>query len=124
MFDAPNIFTDTVTVYHWTGAAYTRKVINGVQWRERAREITDSAGIVTYNHTVSVTVPYEAAHTLTLDPTTGQDLIVYGVVATTPAAETLEAFFRAYPKALVVKEVVDNTYRPLLRHHRIIAARG
>ncbi len=125
MFDAPSLlFTDTVTLFHWTGTAYQKTVLKSVQWRERTKEITDAAGIVTYHHTVSVTVPYETAATLPIDPQSAQDLICYGDVSAAPTPATMPEFLKANPRALVVEEVIDNTYRPMLKHHRIIAARG
>ena len=118
------LFTDTVTVFHWTGTAYSRAVLKGVQWRERAKDIADASGIVTYTHTVSVTVPVETAATVTADPRTAQDVIVYGNVASAPTPSTMPEFLASNPRAVVVTEVIDNTYRPQLKHHRIIGTRG
>ena len=118
------LFTDTVSVLHWTGTAYVKTVLRGVQWRERVKETSDASGIMTYNHTVSVTVPYETATAITADPQTAQDLIVYGDVATLPTSSTMAAFLLANPKAVVVREVIDNGYRPQLKHFRIIGTRG
>ena len=117
-------FTDTVTLLHWTGAGYAVTVLEGVQWRERVREIADAGGIITYNHTVSVTVPVETAASLTLDPQTAQDMIVYGELSAVPTPATMPEFLAETPRAVVVREVIDNTYRPQLKHFRVIGTRG
>ena len=116
------LFTDTVTLYHRTRSGredvWTRCVLRGVQWRQKAvRSAAD--GKIVYATETSVTIPIEAAPDgLAVCP---EDLLVPGECeAEISASLTEDDILREYG-GVTVKSVADNTLRPRLRNRKVTA---
>ena len=142
------LFTDTMTVYNYhrdpdtEKETWLRSVVKGVQWSHNKTEVTTSGNVQTENKVESITIdfqrwygnkPYlpptqyakltaeQAGEYWTLNPKTGQDVIVLG--------ETEQEISRAYrladlqndfQYAVTVTAVSDNRNRPRLKTIKVV----
>lgn len=142
------LFTDTMTVYNYhrdpetEKETWIRSIIKGVQWRHNKSVITTSGNVQTESKVESITIdfqssygnkPYlpptqyakltaeQAGEYWTLNPKTGQDVIVLG--------ETEQEISRAYgladlqndfQYAVTVTAVSDNRNRPRLKTIKVV----
>lgn len=142
------LFNDTMTVYNYHRDSDTEKetwirsVVKGVQWSHNKTEITTSGNVQTESKVESITVDFQrgygnkpylpptefgkltadaAAGYWTLNPRSGQDLIVLG--------ESDKEISRAYKLcdlqddfqyAVTVTAVSDNRNRPRLKTIKVV----
>ena len=142
------LFTDAMTVYNYhrdpdtEKETWLRSVVKGVQWSHNKTEVTTSGNVQTENKVESITIdfqrwygnkPYlpptqyakltaeQAGEYWTLNPKTGQDVIVLG--------ETEQEISRAYrladlqndfQYAVTVTAVSDNRNRPRLKTIKVV----
>ena len=142
------LFTDIMTVYNYhrdpdtEKETWLRSVIKGVQWSHNKTEVTTSGNVQTESKVESITIdfqrgygnkPYlpptqyakltaeQAGEYWTLNPKTGQDVIVLG--------ETEQEISRAYrladlqndfQYAVTVTAVSDNRNRPRLKTIKVV----
>lgn len=142
------LFTDVMTVYNYhrdpdtEKETWLRSVVKGVQWSHNKSEVTTSGNVQTENKVESITIdfqrgygnkPYlpptqyakltaeQAGEYWTLNPKTGQDVIVLG--------ETEQEISRAYrladlqndfQYAVTVTAVSDNRNRPRLKTIKVV----
>ena len=142
------LFTDVMTVYNYhrdpdtEKETWLRSVVKGVQWSHNKTEVTTSGNVQTETKVESITIdfqrgygnkPYlpptqyakltseQAGEYWTLNPKTGQDVIVLG--------ETEQEISRAYrladlqndfQYAVTVTAVSDNRNRPRLKTIKVV----
>lgn len=142
------LFTDAMTVYNYhrdpdtEKETWLRSVVKGVQWSHNKTEVTTSGNVQTETKMESITIdfqrsygnkPYlpptqyakltaeQAGEYWTLNPKTGQDVIVLG--------ETEQEISRAYRIAdlqndfqyeVTVTAVSDNRNRPRLKTIKVV----
>ena len=142
------LFTDAMTVYNYhrdpdtEKETWLRSVVKGVQWSHNKTEVTTSGNVQTESKVESITIdfqrgygnkPYlaptqyaklteeQAEEYWTLNPKTGQDVIVLG--------ETEQEISRAYrladlqndfQYAVTVTAVSDNRNRPRLKTIKVV----
>ena len=109
-------FTDTVTLYRKNSEQYTRHVLTGVQWRQKAERLNDN-GKLSFAAVTSVTIPGEIAASIKLG-----DVMVLGVGPELTDKYTIAHLRADCPTYCTVRAVTDNTLRPQLRHWKVIAA--
>lgn len=142
------LFNDTMTVYNYhrdpdtERETWIRSVVKGVQWSHNKTEVTTSGNVQTESKVESITVDFQrgygnkpylpptefakltadaAAEYWTLNPRSGQDVIVLG--------ESDKEISRAYKLcdlqddfqyAVTVTAVSDNRNRPRLKHIKVV----
>lgn len=142
------LFNDTMTVYNYhrdpdtEKETWIRSVVKGIQWSHNKTEITTSGNVQTESKVESITVDFQrgygnkpylpptefakltadaAAEYWTLNPRSGQDVIVLG--------ESDKEISRAYKLcnlqgdfqyAVTVTAVSDNRNRPRLKHIKVV----
>lgn len=142
------LFTDTMTVYNYLRDPDTEKgtwlksVVKGVQWSHNKTEITTSGNVQTESKVESITVdfqrgygnkPYlpptefanltvdQAADYWTLNPKTGQDVMVLGESDKEICMEyKLSDLQDDYQYVVTVTAVSDNRNRPKLKHIKAV----
>lgn len=142
------LFNDTMTVYNYhrdpdtEKETWIRSVVKGVQWSHNKTEVTTSGNVQTESKVESITVDFQrgygnkpylrptefakltadaTAEYWTLNPRSGQDVIVLG--------ESDKEISRAYKLcdlrddfqyAVTVTAVSDNRNRPRLKHIKVV----
>lgn len=142
------LFTDTMTVYNYhrdpdtEKETWFRSVIRGVQWSHNKTETTTSGNVQTESKVESITVdfqrsygnkPYlppteyakltaeQAAGFWTLNPKSGQDMLVLGV-----SEKEISRAYRIselpddFQYAVTVTAVSDNRNRPRLKTIKVV----
>ena len=143
------LFTDSMTVYNCHRKEETEEVswsstlVKGVQWSHNKTEVTMSDKVRTEGKVERITVdfsrsygnkPYlppqeyrklpdeEREQFWTLDPRTGQDMIVLGEVDREISSKyRLSDLQEDYPYAVIVSGVSDNRNRPRLKNIKVTA---
>lgn len=142
------LFNDTMTVYNYhrdpdtERETWIRSVVKGVQWSHNKTEITTSGNVQTESKVESITVDFQrgygnkpylpptefakliadaAAGYWTLNPSSGQDVIVLGEsdkeISRTYKLCDLQDDFQY---AVTVTTVSDNRNRPRLKHIKVV----
>lgn len=142
------LFNDTMTVYNYhrdpdtEKETWIRSVVKGVQWSHNKTEITTSGNVQTESKVESVTINFQwgygnkpylpptefakltadaAAEYWTLNPRSGQDVIVLGEsdkeISRTYKLCDLQDDFQY---AVTVAAVSDNRNRPRLKHIKVV----
>lgn len=142
------LFNDTMTVYNYhrdpdtEKETWIRSVVKGVQWSHNKTEITTSGNVQTESKVESVTINFQwgygnkpylpptefakltadaAAEYWTLNPRSGQDVIVLGEsdkeISRTYKLCDLQDDFQY---AVTVTAVSDNRNRPRLKHIKVV----
>lgn len=114
------LFGDTVTLYQPNGIAWTRTILQGVQWRQRVERTASADGVLHVQTVTSVTIPPEQYPAGGISAA-GQDVMVPGTGPQITGAYTLADLKRAYPGYCTVRAVRDNTMRPGLKHWKVTA---
>lgn len=117
------LFGDTITLYHKEADAYTRYIIPGVQWRQKAERFAyqrGQAGVFDVKNVTTVTIPVSAANTFLISPLEG-DVLVLGKGPPLTAEYTVSSLKADFPSYCTVRAVSDHTMRPRLKHWKVIA---
>ena len=142
------LFTDTMTVYNHHRDSDTeeetwlRSVVKGIQWSHNKTEVTTSGNVQTESKVESITIdfqrsygnkPYlppteyakltseQAAGFWTLNPKSGQDMIVLGVSEKEISrAYRLSELLDDFQYAVTVTAVSDNRNRPRLKTIKVV----
>lgn len=142
------LFNDTMTVYNYhrdpdtEKKTWIRSVVKGVQWSHNKTEVTTSGNVQTESKVESITVdfqrgygnkPYlpptefanltveQAADYWTLNPKTGQDVMVFGESDKEICREyKLSDLQDDYQYVVTVTAVSDNRNRPKLKHIKAV----
>lgn len=109
------LFSDTVTVYRRDGDRYVRRVLNGVQWRQKTERLNDGGKLAIATAT-SVTIPQE----IDADIVPG-DVMVLGTGPDITAEYSIARLRADHTTYCTVKTVADNTLRPRLKHRKVAA---
>lgn len=109
------LFADTVTVYRKNGDQYTRRVLNGVQWRQKIERLNDN-GKLSLVTVTSVTIPGEGTA-----PVKPGDVLVLGEGPELTDVLTIARLKTENETYCTVKGVADNTRRPRLKHWKVTA---
>ena len=142
------LFTDTMTVYNYhrdhdtEKETWLRSEVKGVQWCHNKTETVTSGNVQTETKVESITIdfrrsygnkPYlpptefakltveKAADFWTLDPKSGQDMIVLGESDKEISREyRLNELLEDFQYAVTVTAVSDNRIRPRLKNIKVI----
>ena len=142
------LFNDTMTVYNYhrdpdtEKKTWIRSVVKGVQWSHNKTEVTTSGNVQTESKVESITVDFQrgygnkpylpptefanltvdrAADYWTLNPKTGQDVMVLGESDKEIGREyKLYDLQDDYQYAVTVTAVSDNRSRPKLKHIKAV----
>lgn len=109
------LFSDTVTAYRKNGEQYTRRVLNGVQWRQKIERLNDN-GTLALATVASVTIPEGAD--MAVKP---GDVLVLGVGPELTDEYTIARLRADNDTYCTVRAVADNTRRPRLKHWKVTA---
>lgn len=112
------IFVNTVTIYHFDGALWQRRLIAGVFWQQKRALHVQKDGARGTGCALRVTVPAEAAEGA---PAQVGDVLLCGEGPLVSSDAEMTALCAAQPTLCTVKAVWDNTHRPRLKHWRIEA---
>ena len=142
------LFTDTMTVYNYhrdpdtEKETWLRSVVKGVQWSHNKTEVTTSGNVQTETKVESITVDFQrsygnkpylpptefskltaekAAGYWTLNPRSGQDVMVLGEAdKEVSRSYKLSDLQDDYQYAVTVTAVSDNRNRPRLKHIKVV----
>lgn len=135
------LFTDTITIYNYDNGTWNRHVIDNVQWRKASRNLTVSGQIEAQAVNVSLTFNMEAnrgnlkyyspieyhklqdkTNAWTLDESTGQDVVVLGVVGKEITTNyRIKHLREEYQDIAIVRSVSDNRNRTYLKNIKAVA---
>lgn len=118
------LFCDTVTLYHKNGDAYTRHILRGVQWRQKAERVSRDAlstqGTFVFQTVTTVTIPVSVSAGKTISPISG-DVLILGIGPDVTHEYTIAHLRADYSSYCTVRAVSDNTQRPRLKHWKVYA---
>lgn len=118
------VFTDTVTIYQkQANETWTRTVLSGVQWSEKS-EKTNENGQISVAKYISLTIPYPQCESVTLEPFTDEDAIVYGNVSdtvTTEKGHRIADLLKSHNGG-IIQSVNDNMNRSFLQNIKVVVA--
>ncbi len=109
------LFGDTVTVYHREGDLFTRHVLRGVQWRQKADRLNDN-GKLSLVTVTSVTIPNSEGMPVRIG-----DVLVLGEAKELSQEYTIAQLKNEHPTYCTVRSIADNTRRARLRHWKVTA---
>ena len=117
------LFTDTVTVYNKIAdTQWKRTVVKGVQWTDKTDRKNENGRISVVSY-ISLTFPRGTYESLDLNPSGGENGIVYGEVTEEVTGEKgnrLSDLLSKYPKSGRILSVNDNTNRAQLKHKKVV----
>ena len=116
-------FADTVTLYHKENDQYTRYVLSGVQWRQKAERFAyqrGEAGVFEIKTVTTVTIPHNIQNAAKISISEG-DVLVLGTAPALTADFGIAKLRKKYATYCTVRAVADNTLRPRLRHWKVYA---
>jgi len=117
------LFGDVVTLYHKKDDHYTRHVLSGVQFRQKAERAAyqrGQSGVMDIKTVTTVTVPSDVPAAGTISASEG-DVLVLGVGPELTASFTIADLKKAFSSYCTVRAVADNTLRPRLKHWKVTA---
>lgn len=140
------LFTDVMTVYNYFGngdsEAWSRSVIQGVQWSHNRAEITVTDGVQSEGKVERITVDFQRGYGnkpylqpdeyrklppeqckdfWTLDARTGQDILVLGISEQEIGREyRISALKKDFQYAVTVTAVSDNRNRRMLKQIKVV----
>lgn len=142
------LFTDVMTVYNYhrdpdtEKETWLRSVVRGVQWSHNKSEVTTSGNVQTENKVESITIDFQRGHGnkpylpptqftklaeeqageyWTLNPKSGQDVIVLGESEQEISREyRLSELQENFQYAVTVTAVSDNRNRPRLKSIKVV----
>lgn len=114
------LFTDTVTIYNKSTSSWTRTVVDGVQWSDKADRINNNGKVKVDPH-ATITFPEGTYEGLILDPKQDEDAILFGEVTdevTGTASHRLSDIIKRN-KGGIIQSVNDNSNRDYLRNIKV-----
>lgn len=118
------LFGDTVTLYRRSGESYTRTILRGVQFRQKAeranRDALSTQGTIMFQTVTTVTIPASVSAGKTISPISG-DVLILGVGPEITQEYTIAHLRADYSSYCTVRAVSDNTHRPRLKHWKVYA---
>lgn len=117
------LFGDTITLYKKQDESYTRHVIEGVQWRQKAERYSfqrGTAGVLDMKTVTSVTIPAGNMQNVSVHPSEG-DVLILGIGPELTSLYTIADLKRDHASYCTVRAVADNTLRPKLKHWKVTA---
>lgn len=117
------LFNDVVTLYHKENDQYTRYLLSGVQWRQKAERFAyqrGNAGVFEIKTVTAVTIPFNVPNAAKISISEG-DVIVLGTAPALTETFGIAELKKKYATYCTVRAVTDNTQRPRLRHWKVYA---
>lgn len=117
------LFGDTITLYKKQDESYTRHVIEGVQWRQKAERYgfqRGTAGVFDMKTVTSVTIPAGNMQNVPVHPSEG-DVLILGMGPELTSLYTIADLKRDHASYCTVRAIADNTMRPKLKHWKVTA---
>lgn len=115
-------FTDTVTIYNKTTSSWSRTVVEGVQWSDKADRINNN-GRIKVDPYATITFPEGTYEGLRLDPRQDEDAILLGVVPDMPSTSSTSSFKLSEVikrnRGGVIQSVNDNSNRDYLKNIKV-----
>ena len=115
-------FTDTVTIYNKTTSSWSRTVVEGVQWSDKADRVNNN-GRIKVDPYATITFPEGTYEGLRLDPRQDEDAILYGAVPDMPSTSSASVFKLTdvirRNKGGVIQSVNDNSNRDYLKNIKV-----
>ena len=116
------LFTDTVTIYNKTTSSWSRTVVEGVQWSDKADRLNNNGRVKVDPH-ATITFPEGTYEGLRLDPSQDEDAILLGVVPDMPSTSSASVFKLTEVirrnKGGVIQSVNDNSNRDYLKNIKV-----
>ena len=116
------LFTDTVTIYNKTTSSWSRTVVEGVQWSDKADRINNN-GRIKVDPYATITFPEGTYEGLRLDPSQDEDAILLGVVPDMPSTSSASVFKLTEVirrnKGGIIQSVNDNSNRDYLKNIKV-----
>lgn len=117
------LFGDTITLYKKQDESYTRHVIEGVQWRQKAERYSFQRGttsVFDMKTVTSVTIPAGNMQNVSVYPSEG-DVLILDIGPELTSLYTIADLKRDHASYCTVRAVADNTLRPKLKHWKVAA---
>ena len=116
------VFTDVVTIYQKRAGAWSRTVVQGVQWSETIQKSL-ATGRLTTSKSTTVTFPEEVLDQIDFSTFTEEDAIFLGELSdevTTVKGSRLSDLLAAHPQGGIIRSVNDNSTRDLLKNIKVV----
>lgn len=124
------LFTDTITIFNKTEiddqAAWTRTVVEGVQFSDRYEKV-NTDGRISVARYCAITIPHPKYEGLVLRPENEDDAIFYGIIDIDETPVDVRGYrvsdlMIKYPRSGRIKSVNDNTNRTHLKNVKVVIA--
>ena len=113
------LFTDSITIYNKTTSSWSRTVVDGVQWSDKADRINNN-GRVKVDPYATITFPQGTYEGIRLDPRQDEDAILYGVVPDMPNTTSFRlSDVIKCNKGGIIQSVNDNSNRDYLKNIKV-----
>ena len=113
------LFTDSITIYNKTTSSWSRTVVDGVQWSDKADRINNN-GRVKVDPYATITFPQGTYEGIRLDPRQDEDAILYGVVPDMPNTTSFRlSDVIKRNKGGIIQSVNDNSNRDYLKNIKV-----
>lgn len=113
------LFTDTVTIYNKSTSSWTRTVVEGVQWSDKADRLNNN-GRVKVDPYATITFPEGTYESLKLDPREDEDAILLGVVPDMPNTSSFKlSDVIKRNRGGIIQSVNDNSNRDYLKNIKV-----
>lgn len=117
------LFNDVVTLYHKENDQYTRYVLSGVQWQQKAERFAyqrGNAGVFDIKTATTVTIPYGVQHAEKVGFSEG-DVMILGKGPQITKNFSIADLKKSHASYCTVRAIADNTLHPRLKHWKVYA---